>query len=153
MALPGASKKSDVVGLSGRIVKAGDRAVVTGLPELGGSGHVANVVLAAVQHDPGIRSAMNVRFSEDNLAACRRLGWSIGTFDRRREPRGVSTMEWGTDFAIRKIGKVPDAVYDRGGVGKEPMIRLLGRTPREVAAKALKLAAKTARGKAFLPNG
>ena len=145
MALTGATKKSDVVGLSGRIVKSDDRAVVTGFPELGGSGHVANVVLAAIKHNPQIKSAMNIRFSDENLKALRKLGLSIGSFERKNEPRGVSTMEWGTDFTIRKLGKVPNAVYDRGGVGKEAMIRLIGTTPGNVAELALKVAK---RGKA-----
>ncbi len=142
-----------MVGLSGRIVKSGNRTVVTGFPELGGSGHVANVVLAAIRHDPNIRSAMNIRYSEENLKACRKLGLTIGSFNRKDEPKGVSTMEWGTDFAIKKLGKVPNAIYDKGGVGKEAMIRLLGETPGEVARLALRLARKTAQGKAFLPNG
>ncbi len=143
MALPGARQRSEVVGLSGRIVKSGDRAVVTGFPELGGSGHVANVVLAATRHDPEIRSAMNIRYSVENLRVCRSLGLALGSFDRGNEPRGVSTMEWGTDYAIRRSKKVPDAIFDRGGVGKEAMIRLLGRTPSEVAALALRVAEKT----------
>jgi hydroxymethylpyrimidine/phosphomethylpyrimidine kinase len=30
---------------------------------------------------------------------------------------------------------VPDVIFDRGGVGKEPMIRVLGRDPEEVLGK------------------
>jgi len=32
----------------------------------------------------------------------------------------------------------PDFIYDEGGVGKEPMIRVLGRNPVEVVQKVLK---------------
>jgi hydroxymethylpyrimidine/phosphomethylpyrimidine kinase len=35
---------------------------------------------------------------------------------------------------------VPDVVFDRGGVGKEPMVRLLGGSPLEVAQLAIKIA-------------
>jgi len=142
MALPGARQKSEVVGLSGRIVKSGGRAVITGFPELGGSGHVATVVLAAIGHDPSIRSAMNIRHSRENLHACRGLGLTLGFFDRRKEPKGTSTMEWGADYAIKRLGKVPDAIFDNGGIGKEAMIRLLGKTPKEVAELALRIARK-----------
>jgi len=34
--------------------------------------------------------------------------------------------------------RVPDFIYDEGDVGKEPMIRVLGRNPMEVITKILK---------------
>jgi hydroxymethylpyrimidine/phosphomethylpyrimidine kinase len=34
--------------------------------------------------------------------------------------------------------RVPDFIYDEGDVGKEPMIRVLGRNPGEVVQKILK---------------
>jgi hydroxymethylpyrimidine/phosphomethylpyrimidine kinase len=49
-------------------------------------------------------------------------------------------MEWGVSDAIKREGKVPDAIFDKGGVGKEAMIRLLGRDAVEVAGKASKIA-------------
>jgi len=42
--------------------------------------------------------------------------------------------------AIRREG-IPDVIYDKGGVGKEAMIRLLGREAVEVAERAMKIAA------------
>jgi predicted fused transcriptional regulator/phosphomethylpyrimidine kinase len=33
------------------------------------------------------------------------------------------------------LGAVPDIIYDQGGHGKEPMIRIMGNTPREVLSK------------------
>jgi hydroxymethylpyrimidine/phosphomethylpyrimidine kinase len=44
-------------------------------------------------------------------------------------------MEWGTNEVIKKIGIVPDAIFDTGGIGKEPMIRILGKNPNEVVNK------------------
>jgi hydroxymethylpyrimidine/phosphomethylpyrimidine kinase len=44
-------------------------------------------------------------------------------------------MEWGTEAAIIEIGKVPDIIYDEGGMGKEPMIRILGKNPNDVVVK------------------
>jgi len=32
---------------------------------------------------------------------------------------------------------IPDIIYDRGGWGKEPMVRVLGRNPVEVVHKVL----------------
>ena len=140
MALPGAEEIQDVVGLSGRIVKVGSTAQLTGFPKLGGSEHVANLVLTAMRHDPRIRAGLNIRFSEEILCACKRLGLSMSEFDRSKEPKGVKTMRWGVERAIRKAGKVPQVIFDRGAKGKEAMIRLLGGSSSEVAELALRVA-------------
>ncbi len=140
MALPGAVRTSDVIGLSGRMVKSGGRARLTGFPEFGGSEHVANVVITAMRHDPNIRAGLNVRYAPEIMRACGRLGLTIGKFERRREPSGVKTMRWGAEQVIKKAKKVPQVIFDRGAPGKEAMIRLLGRSPLEVAELALRLA-------------
>ncbi len=140
MALPGGKKTSNVVGLSGRIVRVGGHPQLTGYPELGGSEHVANIVLTAMLHDPKIRAGLNVRFSDKILRSCRRLDLYVAGFDRSKEPRGVKTMVWGTEQAIIRSGRVPDVIFDRGAPGKEAMVRLLGRSATEVAVLALRIA-------------
>jgi predicted fused transcriptional regulator/phosphomethylpyrimidine kinase len=50
------------------------------------------------------------------------------------------TVPWGTDQAIKRIGKVPDVIYHFGDWGKEPMITLLGKTSVDVASIAVKIA-------------
>jgi len=140
MAKPHAKKASDVVGLFGRIIRVGTRPCLTGFPMLGGSEHVANIVLTAMRYNPKIRSALNIRFSEKIVRRCRDLGLRIAEFDRTKEPRGVKTMVWVTEQAIKKEGKVPDVIFDRGAVGKEPMVRLLGPSATYVAKLALRIA-------------
>ena len=140
MAPPGAKKNSEVIGLSGRIVEEEGRPRLTGFPTLGGSEHVANFVLTAMRHDPNVRAGLNIRYSDEILRACKKLGLSTSWFNRGKEPRGVKSMVWGTELAIRKAGRVPRVIYDRGAPGKEPMIRLLGSSPIEVAEIALRIA-------------
>jgi hydroxymethylpyrimidine/phosphomethylpyrimidine kinase len=48
-------------------------------------------------------------------------------------------MDWGTAYAIEKYGKVPEIIYDEGDVGKEPMIRLLGKNATDVVEMALRI--------------
>ena len=48
-------------------------------------------------------------------------------------------MEWGTKQAIMTCGCVPDIISDTGAVGKEPMIRVLGKNPQDVLAKIKKI--------------
>jgi predicted fused transcriptional regulator/phosphomethylpyrimidine kinase len=36
---------------------------------------------------------------------------------------------------ISKVKEVPDIIIDKGSHGKEPMIRILGKTPQQVVEK------------------
>lgn len=135
-----AKEPSDVIGLSGRIVRAGDEPRLAGFPTPGGSEHVANLVLTAMRHDPMVRAGLNIRFSDDILEACRRLGLCISSFEREGEPEGVKTMRWGAEQAIGRAGRVPDVIFDRGAEGKEAMVRLLGKSATELAELALRIA-------------
>lgn len=134
-ALPGATTLEEVCGLQGRIVRVGHTLQAPGFPEFGASRHVARIVLAAMAFDPTVRCALNLKHTPELVAACRRRGLRVGTFDRSRERRGSSTMEWGTRRAIEELDAVPDVIYDRGGHGKVPMVRVLGRDPADVVAK------------------
>jgi hydroxymethylpyrimidine/phosphomethylpyrimidine kinase len=134
-ALPNARYYEDVCGLEGRIVGIGDKASRAGCLAFGGSRHVARIVLTAMRYDPAMRSALNLRYSKDTLLELKRGGLSISSFDRDQEPEGVSTMEWGTASVIERLGCVPDVIFDKGGMGKEPMIRVLGRSPSDVLGK------------------
>jgi hydroxymethylpyrimidine/phosphomethylpyrimidine kinase len=67
---------------------------------------------------------------------------TISSFNRESEPKETSSMEWGTEFAIKEFGKVPDIIYDEGGTGKEPMIRILGKDPGDVLGKLRKIVDK-----------
>jgi hydroxymethylpyrimidine/phosphomethylpyrimidine kinase len=81
-----------------------------------------------------------LKYSEKNIDKCKKAGFMIGKFDRVNEPRDVkSTMEWGTFQVIKTLGFVPDVIYDTGGIGKEPMIRIIGLNPEDVIKKVKKI--------------
>ncbi len=134
-ALPGAKNFDDVCGIGGRIVKVGKTIKRTGDVEYGKSKHVARIVLTAMKFDPGMRSAMNIRYSENIVKKAKQKKLSIGFFDRKYEPKNVSTMEWGSKMVIEKLGCVPYIIYDKGGIGKEAMIRIIGKNPKDVTEK------------------
>jgi len=141
-AVMGALDPQEVAAFDGRIVRVGTRAKRVGCARFGGSKHVARIVLAASSKDPEVRCAMNLKYNDDNVAACRSAKLSVATFDRAREPKGVSSMTWGVLYAIDRHGRVPDVIFDKGGPGKEPMIRLLGRTPEDVVMKLKRIVSK-----------
>jgi hydroxymethylpyrimidine/phosphomethylpyrimidine kinase len=134
-ALTFSSTAGDVCALEGRMVRVGSRARRAGFPAFGASRLMAAVVLAAMEHDRRFRCAVNLRYSKPIVDLCRTLGLKIGSFDRRREPDDVSKMGWGAHQAISALGFVPDVIYDEGDVGKEPMMRVLGESPKEVVGK------------------
>ncbi|MDF2954442.1 MAG: Hydroxymethylpyrimidine/phosphomethylpyrimidine kinase [Candidatus Alkanophagales archaeon MCA70_species_2] len=146
MAAVGAESAADVAAVCGRIRRCGNE-MAAGCVELGASEHVARVILAAMEFNAEIRAAMNVRLSSEILEACRQLGLKLASFSRAEEPTGVKTLDWGVREAARRwlasqpqtTTNFPDAVYDWGAEGKEPMLRLFGKNAVEVAERALKL--------------
>jgi hydroxymethylpyrimidine kinase/phosphomethylpyrimidine kinase len=143
-ALPHAEGIEDVAAFPGRIVRWKDSIATHSDPEFGASKHIANIILTVMKFDPEYCSAMNIRYSKENIVQLREKGFLVGHFDRRLEPKRVkekegSSLEWGVGEVLRKWKRVPDFIYDQGDVGKEPMIRVLGRDPQEVVNKILKL--------------
>jgi hydroxymethylpyrimidine kinase/phosphomethylpyrimidine kinase len=138
-ALPAAASPEDVCALEGRILRVGARLQATGPPAFGASRHVARIILTAMRFDPRVRSAINLKYREKNLSRPKKIGFTVGTFRRGVQPEGTSTMEWGTEQAIRKLGAVPDVIADQGDVGKEAMVRILGTEPRDVMRKVRRL--------------
>ncbi len=145
MATSNAKSEADVVGVRGRIVRVGTRAAPVGCVAFGASNHVARIALTVMKYDATLKSAMNIRYSNDTVKACKDLGMTIATFDRVDEPEEVHTMEWGIAQAIEssmaKDKKVPGVIYDRGGLGKEAMVRVLGSLATDVAANVMKISA------------
>jgi len=136
-ALPNAKKIEQVCTINGRITKTQDKPRMCGGLAFGVSKHIAAIVLAAMPFDLDMRCAMNIKYSEENLEKCKKADFTIGSFDRTKEPtKKISTMEWGTKETITRLNYIPDIIYDIGGMGKEPMIRILGRNPKEVVDKA-----------------
>ena len=142
-ALPYAEGHEDIAAFPGRITRLNNSIATVTAPAFGASRHVANIILTLMKHDPEYRSVMNIRFSEDIIHICEHVGFNVKSFDRADEPREVkeqegSSLEWGT-HEVLKTGEVPDVIYDRGEVGKEPMVRVIGKNPAEVARKVLKI--------------
>jgi hydroxymethylpyrimidine kinase/phosphomethylpyrimidine kinase len=147
MALPKPYAKTikDVAGIPGRIVKFKDKVKAVGNPEFGASSHVARMLLKVMEYDHNIRAAMNIKYSPEILEICKKLGFTISSFNREEEPKEIksiegATLQWGVEYAIKKIGKVPDIIYDLGEKGKEPMIRIFDKDAISVAKKVVTIA-------------
>jgi hydroxymethylpyrimidine/phosphomethylpyrimidine kinase len=133
-----ATSKQDVCAVSGRIVKVGGKAKAAGPINFGASDHIARIILSAMKIDPELRAAMNIRYSPSLLKKCRKLRLKISSFERKKL-RERRTLDAGIKNAFQSLGESPDIIYDHGDVGKEPQIRILGRTAKEVVEKALRI--------------
>ena len=139
-----ATSREHVAAIQGRIVRAGGRLVQVGPASFGASSHMARLVLAAMRHDPRIRAALNLAMREDLVEAARKAGYSVVYVPREEEPVDVAmregaSMPWTLEEAVRRAGRVPDVIYDRGAPGKEAMIRVLAPTAMLAVKKVLNI--------------
>jgi len=131
-----ADEPDEVLGLSRRMTRTANGITPPGPVTLGGSGHVARVLLAARHVAPDVDAAMNLARREPVLDAIEAAGLTTASFDRTAEPdEADSTMAWGTTRALKRADGTVDAVTDRGAQGKEPMVRLLAEDPDRLVAK------------------
>lgn len=134
---------TDIVGVAGRIVRAGNKVVVAGDLEYGGSRHVATAVLTMQKKFPQIRAALNLRFDEKLIKKFQKTN-KISSYDRTKEPlssklKENSSIVWGIQTAIKNSKYPPDVIYHKGDFGKEPMIIVFGKNPKEVITKISKV--------------
>ncbi|ABK76864.1 hydroxymethylpyrimidine phosphate kinase [Cenarchaeum symbiosum A] len=131
---------SGILGVEGRIVRCGNRAVMAGRLEYGGSRHVAAAVLEAGRAHPSIRSAANIRYDIRTIKIMKKKGMMVLSYDRTSEPassksREGSSVRWGVRAALAGSRDIPDAIYHTGDHGKEPMIIIFGKKPSDVMDK------------------
>ena len=133
----------DVLGISGRIVKAGKEVIVAGSLAYGGSKHVATALLVINEKFPEICSAINVKYQKKTISNIEKSKMLICSYDRMAEPKNVkvdgSTIKWGIKKAIKGLDHPPDVVFHKGDFGKEPMIIVFGNTPENILKKISKM--------------
>ncbi|MHA1617020.1 MAG: bifunctional hydroxymethylpyrimidine kinase/phosphomethylpyrimidine kinase [Candidatus Njordarchaeales archaeon] len=144
IALDYAVDSSDVIAIPGRIRPVMGRAKAAGCPDFGVSRHLASYILVAREYDPEINSAINIKYNEGILRELERMGLKISYYERTQEPEEIKKIEgmsipWGTREAIKRLGEVPDVIYHRGDIGKEPMIVLLGKDPEKLVKILIEL--------------
>jgi hydroxymethylpyrimidine/phosphomethylpyrimidine kinase len=143
-ALPHARTAGDVAGVVGRVRNAMGRPESAGKVRFGASSHLARAVLSMMEFDSSKRAAVNVALTEGNLKGCRKLGLKTSYYERSEEPKSIkmkegATIPWGIGSAVKRANGIPDVVYHRGEVGKEPSLIIFGNNAVEVVEIALKL--------------
>ena len=145
MATPYAESVADVAAIEGRIVKTSEGAKAVGNPKFGCSSHLARYLLEIHKYDKNKMAVINLKFSEEILKILKDWGKTISFYDRTKEPEETKnvegmTVQWGVREAIKQIGAVPDVIYHRGDIGKEPMIVVFGEQAYNLAKLIVQLA-------------
>ncbi|MFX0067799.1 MAG: bifunctional hydroxymethylpyrimidine kinase/phosphomethylpyrimidine kinase [Promethearchaeota archaeon] len=142
MALPNARSEDEVAAIDGRVTIIDGRPVAVGFPWFGVSAR-ASTILVMIKHNPNYRASVIIRYSEKIINACKAMGLIVSDFDRRDKPNDIKTeeqlMAWGINDAVRKTGQVPEVIWDRGDIGKEPLIWIFAPSGLEAVKKSLDL--------------
>ena len=136
---------NDILGISGRIVKDGTIVTPVGSLTYGGSKHVASAVLEMTKKFSDIRSAINIKYDIGLIRKAISKNFSVLSYDRTVEPpktknKEGSTISWGIKAAVRNAKTPPDLIFHKGDFGKEPMILIFGKRPKDILAKLVKIA-------------
>jgi hydroxymethylpyrimidine/phosphomethylpyrimidine kinase len=144
-ATPYAEAPEETAAVEGRITRTLSGVQAGRGVRFGASSHIARFLLTAREFDPDLQFAVNCRFDETVETVMTDLGWNTVELDRSAEPDPDvegSTMGWAAQQAFERADGTPDAVYDYGDVGKEPMVRVVGTDGDEIAEKVLALCAE-----------
>jgi len=133
---------TDVLGISGRLVKSGKEVVTAGEIVYGGSQHVGTAVIQVNKKFPKIRSGLNIKYDPKIISKAKKSKFTVLSYDRSKEPKKSkqkenSSISWGISNCIN--AKSPDIIYHKGDIGKEPMILIFGKNPGEIIQKVSKL--------------
>ncbi|MEM2995568.1 MAG: bifunctional hydroxymethylpyrimidine kinase/phosphomethylpyrimidine kinase [Candidatus Bathyarchaeia archaeon] len=151
MSVPYAESPNDVAAFPGRLVKAVGQVKAVGCPCFGCSTHLASYLLEIMKHNPEKRAAVNLKFSEETLRLLENKKLKISFYDRMEEPIEIKRVEgltvpWGVNQAIKRFGAVPDVIYHRGDIGKEPMIVVFGKDAVSLAKLVVEIAEEMENG-------
>jgi len=138
MSLKDASSEMDVAAVPGRIVALRDRPKSMSKPEFGASRHMVRVLLRVRAIRDDIRAVMNMKYDEGVESAAKRVGMNVAHTEKGNVVDEEAVIE-AVAAAFKKHGEL-DVVFDRGGVGLEPMTYVFGKSATDVARKALRIA-------------
>jgi hydroxymethylpyrimidine/phosphomethylpyrimidine kinase len=143
--LPNATSKKEVAGIEGRITIIGGYPHASGEVKFNVSDHTARLILSAKEFDNSINFVTNLRYKEKYIKNIQEKT-NLTTFEflRKSQPDSIkqeerSTMRWLIEESKKKMGEIPDLIWDKGSIGKEPMVRLFSKTSKDMIQKLIKI--------------
>ena len=143
--LPNATSKEEIAGIEGRITIIGGYPHASGEVKFNVSDHTARLILSAKEFDKSINFVTNLRYKDKYIKRIQEKT-NLTTFEflRESQPDSIkheerSTMRWLIEESINKMGEIPDLIWDKGSIGKEPMVRVFSKTSKNMIEKLTKI--------------
>lgn len=139
--LPNAKIKSEIAGIEGRVTIVNSYPKASGEIKFGVSDHTARLILATKKFDNSINFVMNLKYNPGWISLIQKnTKLRLYEIKREKQPKEIkeqefSTMQWLIKESINESGKIPDIIWDKGSIGKEPMMRLFGKSSNDVIKK------------------
>ena len=120
------------------LLKKGKEIITAGEIIYGGSQHVATAVIQVSKKFPEICSSLNIKYDPKIISKAKKIGFIVLNYDRSKESKKSrmsenTSISWGISNSLKT--KSPDVIYHKGDIGKEPMILIFGKDPRDVIRK------------------
>jgi hydroxymethylpyrimidine/phosphomethylpyrimidine kinase len=144
-ALNKATSREDVAGVDGRITIVNEMPKAAGEIKFSVAEHTARLVLTAKEFDKSINFVMNLKYTPEMIKKIQKESdLKLKEIQREKEPlearsKEFSTMQWLIKESIKQNGRIPDIIWDKGSIGKEPMIRLFGMNSDDMIKKLTKI--------------
>ncbi|MHA1932767.1 MAG: thiamine-phosphate synthase family protein [Promethearchaeota archaeon] len=144
-ALKNAKTKTEVAGIDGRITIVDGLPMAAGDIKFGVAEHTARLLLTAKEFDKSVNFVMNLKYTLELIEDIqKKTDLELKEINREKEPeenkqKEFSTMQWLIKETIDRNGKISDIIWDRGSIGKEPMIRLFGNSSADIIEKLQKI--------------
>jgi hydroxymethylpyrimidine/phosphomethylpyrimidine kinase len=136
-AKPEARTPDEVAGLTGRIVKAGDKPVACGEVRYGGSRFVAGSVLEASRIDPAKRAGAVIKGTQEIASLLESMNLKVVKL-----PPESAGEACPVEVNLRSAHTVSDAYYHPGAFGIEATITVIAETPEKLLLTLSELAAR-----------
>ena len=139
--LQDAKRLDEIAGIDGRITIVDGFPKACGEIKFGVSNHTARLVLTAKEFDDSINFVMNLKYIPTLIERLQnKSSLELEEFKRETQPDNIdkkenSTMQWLIKVSIPTLGKIPDIIWDTGGIGKEPMMRVFAKNSKDMMAK------------------
>jgi predicted fused transcriptional regulator/phosphomethylpyrimidine kinase len=144
-ALKDAKTKEDVAGIDGRITIVNNLPKAAGEIKFGVAEHTARLVLTAKEFDNSTNFVINLKYSPEFINKIQKYtDLELKEIRRENQPETIkykefSTMQWLIKESVDKNGQIPDIIWDKGSIGKEPMMRLFGENAADIIEKIKKI--------------
>ena len=140
-ALLDAETKGEVAGIDGRITVVNDMPKAAGDVKFGAAEHTARLILEVKKFDKSINYVINLKYTPELIKTLQKeTDLILKEIQREKQPenikqKDISTMQWLIKGCINKNVEIPDIIWDKGSMGKEPMIRLFAKSSSDMIRK------------------